>query len=60
MAHVVTDLDTSARRPRGLEGLILSAFLAVAGNEMYGKPLSETLRRVENADRPTSIPVAAS
>jgi hypothetical protein len=43
-SHVHMEFD---RRPRNLKGRVLSALFRVAGNEVFGKSLGETLRRLE-------------
>jgi len=43
-SHVHMEFD---RRPRNLKGYVVGALLGLAGRKMYGKLLSETLRRVE-------------
>jgi len=43
-SHVHMEFD---RRPRNLKGYAVGAVLSLVGRKMYGKLLSETLRRVE-------------
>jgi hypothetical protein len=43
-SHVHMEFD---RRPRNFKGKVLSALLSVAGNQIFGKSLGETLRRLE-------------
>ncbi len=53
-SHVHMEFD---RRPRNLKGRVLSALFGVVGAKLFGKQLSETLRRVESlGDAPSSIP----
>lgn len=56
-SHVHMEFD---RRPRNLKGYLLSAFLGIAGKKLYGKLLSETLRRVERAVRPETTTTASA
>ena len=48
-SHVHMEFD---RRPRSLRGRLASALFKVAGRQIYGKQLRETLHRVEVYDRP--------
>ena len=43
-SHVHMEFD---RRPRNAKGHVLSALFRVAGGTVFGKSLSETLRRIE-------------
>jgi len=43
-SHVHMEFD---RRPRNVKGQVLSALFRVAGKQVFGKSLDETLRRIE-------------
>jgi len=45
-SHVHMEFD---RRPRNFKGKVLSALFRVAGGQVFGKSLGETLRRLESS-----------